>query len=65
VLAGLDCGALGTWVVSATAHPLDLRPTTRADLRRRLVDLLPPDAVDVVARSQPADRPADRLEGRA
>ena len=54
------CGALGTWEISGTAHPLDLRPTTRADVWRRVVEPLPPDGA--TGRSRPTDRPTDRRD---
>ena len=62
VLGGLDCGALGTWALSGTAHPLDLHSMTRTDVWRRVVELPPPGRR---RRAAPADEPADQPKGRA
>ena len=65
VLGGVDCGALGTWEVSGTAHPLDLHPTTRADVWRRVVEPAPLTPSTLVDGPPPTDQPADHPKGRA
>ena len=62
VIGGLHAGALGTWEIRGTAHPLDLRPTTSSVVRRRVAHLLPCGATGVADESPlPAHRPEEHL----